>query len=195
MKKSVVAFLAASTAFAAMPALAQTTYVGSHSVGTTLIDISITTDGTIGALAAWNLLNWSFTLTDGANVVSMTPGTAALTYLSGSAFQATASQILFDFGGNGHVQWDDFQGAFTGAYCMTAATSSATCSGGQSEEVAYVEGTVPVIPRSGTLVLGEVQASGAVPEPAAWAMMVGGFGLVGGAMRRRRADTVRVRFA
>ena len=30
-------------------------------------------------------------------------------------------------------------------------------------------------------------AAGAVPEPASWAMMVGGFGLLGGAMRRRRA--------
>jgi hypothetical protein len=29
-------------------------------------------------------------------------------------------------------------------------------------------------------------SSGAVPEPATWAMMIGGFGLVGGAMRRRR---------
>ena len=29
-------------------------------------------------------------------------------------------------------------------------------------------------------------ASGAVPEPAAWAMMLGGFGLAGTAMRRRR---------
>lgn len=29
--------------------------------------------------------------------------------------------------------------------------------------------------------------SGAVPEPASWAMMVGGFGLLGAAMRRRRA--------
>jgi len=28
---------------------------------------------------------------------------------------------------------------------------------------------------------------GGVPEPASWAMMLGGFGLVGGAMRRRRA--------
>lgn len=28
----------------------------------------------------------------------------------------------------------------------------------------------------------------AVPEPATWAMMVGGFGLVGGAMRRRRVQ-------
>lgn len=31
----------------------------------------------------------------------------------------------------------------------------------------------------------------AVPEPASWAMMVGGFGLIGGAMRRRRRVAVR----
>ena len=37
-----------------------------------------------------------------------------------------------------------------------------------------------------------VTGSGAVPEPASWAMMLGGFGLVGGAMRRRSAA---VRFA
>jgi hypothetical protein len=30
--------------------------------------------------------------------------------------------------------------------------------------------------------------AGAVPEPASWAMMLGGFGLVGGAMRRRKAQ-------
>jgi len=30
--------------------------------------------------------------------------------------------------------------------------------------------------------------SGSVPEPASWALMLGGFGLVGGAMRRRRAS-------
>ena len=29
--------------------------------------------------------------------------------------------------------------------------------------------------------------SGAVPEPASWALMIGGFGLVGGALRRRRS--------
>ncbi|MFN9846857.1 MAG: PEPxxWA-CTERM sorting domain-containing protein, partial [Alphaproteobacteria bacterium] len=29
--------------------------------------------------------------------------------------------------------------------------------------------------------------SGAVPEPAAWALMIGGFGLAGAALRRRRA--------
>ena len=35
----------------------------------------------------------------------------------------------------------------------------------------------------------------AVPEPATWAMMIGGFGLVGGALRRRRAVKTTVSFA
>ena len=33
--------------------------------------------------------------------------------------------------------------------------------------------------------------TGSVPEPASWALMLGGFGLVGGAMRRRQRSTVR----
>ena len=32
--------------------------------------------------------------------------------------------------------------------------------------------------------------TGAVPEPATWAMMIGGFGLVGGALRRRQSTSV-----
>jgi hypothetical protein len=40
----------------------------------------------------------------------------------------------------------------------------------------------------------ELISSGAVPEPATWAMMIGGMGVVGGAMRRRRVST-KVSFA
>lgn len=40
--------------------------------------------------------------------------------------------------------------------------------------------------------IGEVQFfGGAVPEPASWAMMVGGFGLAGLAMRRRQRTALR----
>ena len=35
------------------------------------------------------------------------------------------------------------------------------------------------------------EAAGAVPEPASWAMMLGGFGMIGGAMRSRRKAGVR----
>jgi hypothetical protein len=34
-----------------------------------------------------------------------------------------------------------------------------------------------------------------VPEPATWAMMIVGFGMVGGALRRRQARRVRFDFA
>lgn len=38
-------------------------------------------------------------------------------------------------------------------------------------------------------------ATPGVPEPSSWALMIAGFGLLGGAMRRRSATTVRVRYA
>lgn len=40
------------------------------------------------------------------------------------------------------------------------------------------------------LVSGTLNASGAVPEPASWALMLAGPGLVGGAMRSRRKSAV-----
>jgi len=57
-------------------------------------------------------------------------------------------------------------------------------------DLAYSEIGLPVKHSTGsnlTLVL----APGAVPEPATWAMMIAGFGLVGTAMRRRARATVR----
>ncbi len=41
-----------------------------------------------------------------------------------------------------------------------------------------------------SFVIGGISGGG-VPEPASWAMMLGGFGLVGGAMRRRQKISVR----
>jgi PEP-CTERM motif len=40
-----------------------------------------------------------------------------------------------------------------------------------------------------------LQVTAVVPEPATWAMMLVGFGLVGGALRRRRTVATRVRYA
>ena len=41
--------------------------------------------------------------------------------------------------------------------------------------------------RLGSVTLGGTAMAAAVPEPASWAMMIGGFGLAGGVMRRRRS--------
>lgn len=43
--------------------------------------------------------------------------------------------------------------------------------------------------------IGGLSVSGAVPEPATWAMMILGFGAVGGAMRRRQSVAAKVRLA
>ena len=55
---------------------------------------------------------------------------------------------------------------------------------------AYVTSTDGILGR-GSIAFGD---GAAVPEPATWAMMIGGFGVVGGAVRRRKAN-VSVAFA
>ncbi|MDO6413205.1 SdiA-regulated domain-containing protein [Sphingomonas sp. BIUV-7] len=55
--------------------------------------------------------------------------------------------------------------------------------------VGELGGVSPSGTTSGLVVLS--RASSAVPEPASWAMMIGGFGLVGAAMRRRQPATLR----
>ncbi|MBB5984665.1 PEPxxWA-CTERM sorting domain-containing protein [Sphingobium lignivorans] len=47
----------------------------------------------------------------------------------------------------------------------------------------------------GTEIIGTIHRVYAVPEPATWAMMIGGFALAGGALRRRRGMAARVQFA
>lgn len=42
--------------------------------------------------------------------------------------------------------------------------------------------------------LESVNAAGAVPEPSTWAMLILGFGLIGGAMRSRRRQSVQVSY-
>jgi hypothetical protein len=46
-----------------------------------------------------------------------------------------------------------------------------------------------------TVTLDSFAAAGAVPEPATWAMLILGFGLVGGALRRRQATRAAPAFA
>ena len=59
---------------------------------------------------------------------------------------------------------------------------------------AYVLSTDGIFGR-GSISFGDVSAVGNVPEPATWAMMIGGIGAVGGAMRRKARTTTTVRFA
>ncbi len=46
-------------------------------------------------------------------------------------------------------------------------------------------------PNTGVFLIRDVSGVAAVPEPASWAMMITGFGLAGGVMRRRKTDAKR----
>lgn len=48
---------------------------------------------------------------------------------------------------------------------------------------------------NGTLTISPVAVAGAVPEPASWAMMIAGFGVIGFATRRRQSVKTIVRYA
>jgi hypothetical protein len=89
--------------------------------------------------------------------------------LNGQAF-SFASLFSAQFGGSGPVS--------VGAGSQTI-TVNGTGTGSFGGSVAFQPGSVA-----------------AVPEPATWAMMIGGFGMVGGAMRSaRRKQKVAVKYA
>jgi hypothetical protein len=72
----------------------------------------------------------------------------------------------------------------SGSYCNW--TASGLAFGGLAKSIDF-GGTANFVVYD-NITFGSVNPGGGVPEPAAWAMMLAGFGLVGGAMRRRQAN-------
>lgn len=174
---SAVASLAASSAASAA------VYVGTHSVGAGSLQLSITTDDTLGVLAAGNITDWTFTMSNGGGTVTLNSGNSTNTYFSGTALSATATDLHFNFGGTGHIQWDNFGGG-DDAFCLDTPGASFTCIGGPPRMVILANGVLDSSPVQGSYVLGSLAAG--VPEPGTWAMLILGFLGIGSAMRRSR---------
>ena len=80
-----------------------------------------------------------------------------------------------------------------GTTCIAAGAQASDCAG-----IFSFDGTHPTAAVQSALfrdINSQFALTAAVPEPATWAMMMIGFGLVGSAMRRRQKVTMRVRFA
>ena len=95
--------------------------------------------------------------------------------------------------GQGQVSYDLYKGGILVGSSASIVTNSTPTFLGNSYTGTVDE--VRINGQNGFSVFDDVTyASGAVPEPAAWALMLAGFGLVGGAMRRRQ-QSVRVTYA
>ncbi|WP_372622439.1 hypothetical protein [Falsiroseomonas sp.] len=145
---------------------------------------TLTTDGTIGALATQNITDWNLVLSDGAATLVLTPANSQHV-IDGQAFSATATQLVFDFAApSGAALFQaPFIGAGTNYWCLEIA--GCTGAGPQAESV-YLNFTPPgvVATYATAQVIGTVVAT--VAEPAAFAIF--GLGLVGlGILRRKRA--------
>jgi len=188
-------FASALALFAAGGLLASTaasaiTYSGSFSVsnfihgsGSMKADYTISTDGTIGALSGANYIGYTLSINYN-NIIRESSGSGSyLFYDTGGS--ATASTLSFDFGtpGNGLIFYDNRD-----AFCFFAVTENG-CVGGEPTPSSSIYfsplNATGYLPRSSGVEV--IATTGAVPEPANWAMLVAGFGLVGAAARRRKA--------
>ena len=182
MTASVLACLAA-----AVPASA-TTYVGTRAIGVNNVDLSITTDDTIGDLSAANILDWTIAVTGFNDFTLFGPASGNNSTYSGGFFTATATDLLFNFDqppSSLRFQATAFDYGF---YCLNCF--------GNTESLGDGFGFYGNVNRQGIVSIAQAQGGiGAVPEPATWALLILGFGMVGAAMRRRHSVAVEQAFA
>jgi hypothetical protein len=165
------------------------TYVGSRSIGTGSVNISITTDGSIGAIGAGNIVDYTIDLFNTDGSFTLTSANSGMLITGG--LSATATDLQFDFGANGLALFQA-PGVGSGAtfYCLQGVSNCYAPTGVPGEAVeATGDYVYPWVAQSGLQVIASATGN-AVPEPATWAMMIGGFGLLGAAARRRGRTSV-----
>lgn len=178
--------------FSPVPAAATVYMVNVTAAHATAIG-SITTDGTLGTLAQSNITDWTLDLNDGISTFTLSGTANSQRLLIGSGLTASATGLFFDFSGNSVMLFQNPTiGSGKNFLCFTA---TFLCGGGTNGT------SIAVLPagRGYSLQQGVQQvatfAVAGVPEPATWAMMLAGFGMIGFAARRRQSVKTTVSYA
>jgi len=199
MTRTIWAIAPLAIAFAAAPALAQTGFNGfyDYSTWTQTETIGAPMVSSIDASHQTLTLNepdpnwepWQPQEFDFSHVVGAT-GTVSFDWTFDASNDGCCSGLNFYVNGNltnltggyfgNAYNWTNYY--VTGSYSV-AVNAGDTITFGAFSADGCCSATINTITN--------FQAPGGVPEPASWAMMVGGFGLIGGAMRSRRKAAVR----
>jgi hypothetical protein len=162
------------------------------SCGTGSIIGTITTDGTIGTLATSDITDWNLTVSYDGSSFTLTgpnyPTGNSTVYVVGSDLTATATQLLFNFGGadGGYLFFQSPTEGVNAPYACFISDNSTNC---------FDANAIVGDPTSGTngssnpyeVVKGDIAIGTATPEPSSFSMAmlaIGLFGLI--AMSRRR---------
>lgn len=183
------ACLACAGALALSSAAGAVTYAGSTTIDGLTANISVTTDGTLGAINAGNIIAYSMEFTDGVDSFFADNLVATLTLTED--LLATASQLILPF----PAAYDgnhEFGIRVWGFQYYFAVGQGSVYNSAYAETINWTG--VGNISRAvtGDYVIGSAAVAPGVPEPASWVMMIAGLALSGAALRRRSA---RVAFA
>lgn len=166
----------------AMPAKA-TVYVVNLSGGGGTATGTISTDGTIGALSVANITGWSLDLTSGANDAAIKSSGASRVRMFGSGLTATSAGLFFDFSATNYAIFELWPSV--GTLNFLCFTGGVNCGGATNQISIGASNEVSTVAKTGVQQIAAVASVASVPEPASWALMIGGLGLVGMSMRRR----------
>lgn len=184
--------IAAAAMLAAANEANAATYLATRTVGTMTAQLSVTTDDTIGVLTGANIVDWTIKLSGqsrNATLEGYFGSENSRVEIKGTALSATATDLLFDFSLNSQAymlfQVNDTSdiSTFRSLYCVQTWNCYDQNHGEEIIGIGFLDAVHDTGAKTGVQVLASTTP---VPEPASWAMMIAGLGVVGTAMRRRR---------